>query len=155
MITCTHHNVEDDDAVALGRNHHARGGWKRVRGRAQLRDERVPWLERVSGRRSDSDSLVLLVVVVVVFDEHDDGASVCMRMRACVVCPRCSSLDYQLTGGWLRAARLSALSALCSSARPPCLLLLLLLLPPIYPSSLLKGFSFLFAAHRRAYTRYV
>jgi hypothetical protein len=81
---CTHHNVEDDDAVALGRNHHARGGWKRVRGRAQLRDERVPWLERVSGRRSDSDSLVLRVVVVVVFDEYDDDGARCVFVRACV-----------------------------------------------------------------------
>jgi hypothetical protein len=74
--------------------------------------------------------------------------SVCACVRACVVCPRCSSLDYQLTAaaGWLRCC--SALGALCSSARPP----LPCLLPPIYPSSLLKGFSFLFAAHRRAYT---
>jgi hypothetical protein len=83
---CTHHNVEDDDAVALGRNHHARGGWKRVRGRAQLRDERVPWLqERVSGRRSDSDSLVLRVVVVVVVDQNDDGGECACVRASCVL----------------------------------------------------------------------
>lgn len=62
-------------------------------------------------------------------------------VRACASCVLGAALDYQLAAGC------AALGALRSSARLPCLL------PPIYPSSLLKGFSFLFAAHRRAYVR--
>lgn len=100
--------------------------------------------------RSPLGQWLIGVVVVDVFHENDDGGGVIVCVlacvRACVVCPRCSS---RLPTNWRLAALLGSRRVVllgAAAAALPCLL------PPIYPSSLLKGFSFLFAAHRGAYT---